>query len=182
HRRLARGGLDREERVRREPERLVQHAQRGVPGGRPPRRPPGHRLLRAPAAGARAARVRPPAPGARRAPRDPRRPRAGGRPCPRRRRRVLRRRARVRAAPGRGPRLAPMARIVVSGYVVRNPIGGYAWQAAHYLLGLRALGHDVWFHEDTGLYPHAYNPTTNEFGPSYDYGIGATGAFLSRLG
>ncbi len=75
-----------------------------------------------------------------------------------------------------------MARIVVSGYIVRNPIGGYAWQAAHYLLGLRALGHDVWFYEDTGLYAQAYNPTTNEFGPSYDYGIGATGAFLDRLG
>jgi hypothetical protein len=75
-----------------------------------------------------------------------------------------------------------MARIILSGYVVRNPIGGYAWQAAHYLLGLRALGHDVWFYEDTGLYTQAYNPTTNEFGPCYDYGIDATGAFLSRLG
>jgi hypothetical protein len=24
-------------------------------------------------------------------------------------------------------------------------LGGYAWQVAHYLLGLRALGHAVWF-------------------------------------
>jgi hypothetical protein len=65
---------------------------------------------------------------------------------------------------------------------VRNPIGGYAWQAAHYLLGLQALGHDVWFYEDTGLYPHAYDPTTNEYGPRYEYGIRATGTFLGRLG
>src|SRR6185436_4947867 len=75
-----------------------------------------------------------------------------------------------------------MGRIVVTGYLVRYPIGGYAWQVAHYLLGARALGHDVWFYEDTGLYALAYNPVTNEFGPSYDYGIRATGEFLTRLG
>jgi hypothetical protein len=75
-----------------------------------------------------------------------------------------------------------MARIVLAGYLVRNPLGGYAWQAAHYLLGLRALGHDVWFYEDTGHYAPAYNPVTNEFGERYEYGIAATGAFLGRLG
>jgi len=75
-----------------------------------------------------------------------------------------------------------MARIVVAGYLVRNPLGGYAWQAAHYLLGLRALGHDVWFYEDTGHYAPAYNPRTNEFGEQYEYGIAAAGDFLGRLG
>ena len=74
-----------------------------------------------------------------------------------------------------------MGRIVATGYLVRYPIGGYAWQAAHYLLGLRALGHDVWFYEDTGLHAEAYNPTTNEFRPEYDYGIRAAGDFLTRL-
>ncbi|MGH7893567.1 MAG: hypothetical protein ACREQL_02815, partial [Candidatus Binatia bacterium] len=75
-----------------------------------------------------------------------------------------------------------MAQIVVAGYLVRNPIGGYAWQAAHYLLGVQACGHDVWFYEDTGHYDMAYDPETNEFGPAYDYGIRAAGAFLDRLG
>jgi hypothetical protein len=75
-----------------------------------------------------------------------------------------------------------MALVVVAGYLVRNPIGGYAWQAAHYLLGLRALGHRVWFYEDTGHYAPAYNPETNEFGPSYAYGLRAADAFLGRLG
>src|SRR5438132_547521 len=75
-----------------------------------------------------------------------------------------------------------MARIVLAGYLVRNPLGGYAWQAAHYLLGLRALGHDAWFYEDTGHYAPAYNPQTNEFGEVYDYGVGAAAAFLDRLG
>jgi len=75
-----------------------------------------------------------------------------------------------------------VARIVVAGYLVRNPLGGYAWQAAHYLLGLRALGHNAWFYEDTGHYAPAYNPLTNEFGPRYDHGIRAAGDFLARLG
>jgi hypothetical protein len=73
-------------------------------------------------------------------------------------------------------------RIVVSGYLVRCPLGGYAWQTVHYLVGLRRLGHDVWFYEDTGCDPPAYNPQTNEFGPDYRYGVDVTGAFLDRIG
>src|SRR6266850_3673200 len=75
-----------------------------------------------------------------------------------------------------------MACIVLAGYLVRQPLGGYAWQAAHYLLGLRALGHDAWFYEDTAHYPPAYNPETNEFGAQYAYGVRAAGDFLTRLG
>jgi len=75
-----------------------------------------------------------------------------------------------------------MARIVVAGYLVRNPIGGYVWQAAHYLEGLRALGHDVWFYEDNGHYANAYDPIANTYGSAYDYGIRAVGEFLDRLG
>jgi len=75
-----------------------------------------------------------------------------------------------------------VARLVLAGYLVRNPLGGYAWQAAHYLLGLRALGHDVWFYEDTGHYALAYDPDTDELAPAYAYGIRAAGAFLDRLG
>jgi hypothetical protein len=75
-----------------------------------------------------------------------------------------------------------MARLVVAGYLVRNPLGGYLWQAAHYLLGLRALGHDVWFYEDTGYFSPAYDPTTGEYWEKYDYGIAAAARFLDRLG
>jgi hypothetical protein len=73
-------------------------------------------------------------------------------------------------------------RIILAGYLVRFPLGGYAWQMAHYLLGLRALGHDVWFYEDTGDYAPAFNPITEEFGPTYDYGLATTARFLDRLG
>ncbi len=75
-----------------------------------------------------------------------------------------------------------MARIVLAGYLVRNPMGGHAWLAAHYLAGLRALGHDVWFYEDTGHYAPAYNPLTNEFGPLYGHGLATATSFLGRLG
>lgn len=40
---------------------------------------------------------------------------------------------------------ASALRIVVAGYLVRGPYGGLAWHNLHYLTGLRALGHDVWF-------------------------------------
>ena len=75
-----------------------------------------------------------------------------------------------------------MARVVVAGYLVRNPLGGYAWQAAHYLLGLAALGHEAWFYEDTGHYDLAYDPEADVFSQEYGFGLRATGAFLSRLG
>ncbi|MGH7265964.1 MAG: hypothetical protein ACREMB_14140 [Candidatus Rokuibacteriota bacterium] len=70
----------------------------------------------------------------------------------------------------------------MAGYLVRCPLGGYAWQTAHYLLGLRALGHDVWFYEDTGHYTPAYNPMTGEHGAAYDYGTAAVAEFLGRVG
>ncbi|HJQ84375.1 MAG TPA: hypothetical protein VKA21_09890, partial [Candidatus Binatia bacterium] len=75
-----------------------------------------------------------------------------------------------------------MARIVLAGYLVRSPLGGYAWEAAHYLLGLRALGHDAWFYEDTGHYAPAYDPQRNAIAEEYAYGVAATGDFLARLG
>jgi hypothetical protein len=75
-----------------------------------------------------------------------------------------------------------MARIVVAGYFVRYPLGGYAWQMAHYLLGLRALGHDAWFYEDTGYYTPAYDPVTRELTNTYGYGVAAAGQFFDRIG
>src|SRR5262244_1469691 len=72
--------------------------------------------------------------------------------------------------------------IILAGYLVRYPLGGYAWQIAHYLLGLRALGHDVWFYEDTGHCGPAYNPVTNTVSSVYDYGIQWAATFLDRIG
>jgi len=73
-------------------------------------------------------------------------------------------------------------RIVLASYLVRCPLGGYAWQVAHYLLGLRMLGYDVWFYEDTGYYAPAFNPIVNGFSTTYNYGIAAAASFFDRLG
>ena len=40
--------------------------------------------------------------------------------------------------------------VLVLGYLVRGPLGGMAWHHLQYVLGLAALGHDVYFLEDSG--------------------------------
>jgi hypothetical protein len=44
-------------------------------------------------------------------------------------------------------------RIVVGGYLGLAPAGGLAWDYLHYPLGFAALGHDVFYVEDTRLWP-----------------------------
>src|SRR5581483_1432620 len=44
-------------------------------------------------------------------------------------------------------------RIVVGGLVGQYPLGGVAWDYFHYVLGLHELGHDVYYHEDTWVWP-----------------------------
>lgn len=39
--------------------------------------------------------------------------------------------------------------VVVWGMLASHPFGGMTWQALHYLVGLRRLGFDVWYAEDT---------------------------------
>ena len=41
------------------------------------------------------------------------------------------------------------ARIVVWGLLAHAPFGGMVWQVLHHLIGLRQLGYDVWYVEDT---------------------------------
>jgi hypothetical protein len=72
--------------------------------------------------------------------------------------------------------------LVLAGYLIRFPLGGYAWQVLHYLLGFRALGYDVWFYEDTGYYAPAFNPITGDFGPAYNYGMAMAARFLGQFG
>jgi hypothetical protein len=49
-------------------------------------------------------------------------------------------------------------RIIVLGIMGRTPVAGVGWQALHYLEGLRRLGHEVYYVEDTHTWP--YNPET----------------------
>ena len=66
---------------------------------------------------------------------------------------------------------AARLRIIVLGYVVRGPLGGLAWHHLHYVAGLAALGHDVWFLEDSDDYPGCYNPILDRTGTDAGYGL-----------
>ena len=41
-------------------------------------------------------------------------------------------------------------KILFAGIIARYPFGGVTWCSLMYLLGLRALGHEVFYIEDTG--------------------------------
>ena len=47
-------------------------------------------------------------------------------------------------------------RIIVTGLIAQYPLGGMTWHYLQYLLGLRRLGHDVYYLEHSGSWP--YNP------------------------
>src|SRR5947209_3950618 len=49
-------------------------------------------------------------------------------------------------------------RIVVTGFIAQHPqLGGVTWDYLQYLLGLRELGHDVFYIEDSGSWPYSVN-------------------------
>lgn len=73
-------------------------------------------------------------------------------------------------------------KIVILGYVVRGPLGGLAWHHAQYVLGLKKLGHDVCFIEDSDDYPACYDPRSNETGIDASYGLRFIKNFFDRLG
>jgi hypothetical protein len=66
-------------------------------------------------------------------------------------------------------------RIVVTGLIGQYAFGGVTWDYIQYVLGFRALGHDVWYLEDTGTW--AYDPVKQE--PSADCSHNT--AYLARV-
>src|SRR5262245_59625558 len=72
-------------------------------------------------------------------------------------------------------------RIVVLGYLVRGPIGGMAWHHLQYLLGLKAMGHDVLFLEDSDDYPSCYDPSTHTVTTDPTYGLTFATRVFERL-
>jgi hypothetical protein len=66
-------------------------------------------------------------------------------------------------------------RIIVTGLIGQYAFGGVTWDYIQYVLGFRALGHDVWYLEDTGMW--AYDPVKME--PSADCSHNT--AYLARV-
>ena len=73
-------------------------------------------------------------------------------------------------------------RIVVLGYVVRGPLGGMVWSNLQYLRGLAALGHEVWFAEDSDDHPSCYDPSRHVVGTNPGYGLGFAQTVFARIG
>ncbi len=69
-------------------------------------------------------------------------------------------------------------RILVGGLVGQFPLGGVAWDYFHYLLALSELGHDVYYHEDTWVWPH--HPVSNYPVDEPDYTVGFLRRFFDR--
>jgi len=45
-------------------------------------------------------------------------------------------------------------KIVVTGLMAQYPFGGVIWDYIQYVLGFHALGHEVWYLEDSGVWPY----------------------------
>ena len=69
-------------------------------------------------------------------------------------------------------------RIIVGGLVGQFPFGGVAWDYFHYLLGLRELGHEVCYHEDTWVWP--YDPVRRTPVDDADYTVKFLADFFAR--
>ncbi|MFI5367045.1 MAG: hypothetical protein ACHQ4J_15635 [Candidatus Binatia bacterium] len=73
-------------------------------------------------------------------------------------------------------------KIILAGYLVRCPLGGYAWQILHYLVGLRALGFDPYFYEDTAYYGDCFDPLTGNMHVAPDAGVAFAADFFGQFG
>ena len=71
-------------------------------------------------------------------------------------------------------------RIAVAGIMGRHPYGGVQWCSLMYLEGLRRLGHDVWYLEDTG--ECNYDPEANTLATDPQYALRTIAAALEAAG
>src|SRR5438552_1266295 len=71
-------------------------------------------------------------------------------------------------------------RILFAGIIARYPFGGVTWCSLMYLLGLRALGHEVFYIEDTG--ECVYDPIQNSRTTDPSYGTSCINNALTPFG
>src|SRR5262245_6775550 len=69
-------------------------------------------------------------------------------------------------------------KILVSGHLVRYPLGGHSWHHLQYLVGLQRLGHQVWFFEHYGWPDSCYDPVRNDMTSDPAYGLAYLAALL----
>src|SRR5262245_46741252 len=73
-------------------------------------------------------------------------------------------------------------KIVFGGTIGRSGLGGQAWASLQYLLGLRALGHDVFYLEDCGDTTFVWDWEKEEWNYELDYPSAYVSACLTPFG
>lgn len=73
--------------------------------------------------------------------------------------------------------------VLVTGYSVRYPLGGHVTHNLHYLVGLRRLGCEVWYVEESGSWPDpCYDPQRGVMTSDPSYGIQSLKRLFARFG
>src|SRR5512138_1588245 len=75
-----------------------------------------------------------------------------------------------------------MARIIITGYMVRYPIGGNLFAFLPYVAGLQRLGHDVAYVEDNGWSYSCFDPNTREWQDDPTTGLSIVRQLLGEAG
>lgn len=70
--------------------------------------------------------------------------------------------------------------LIVLGMMGRTPFAGVGWQVLHYLEGLRRLGHQVYYIEDTGTWP--YDAERNTITDDCRYTVNYIGQIMAWSG
>lgn len=71
-------------------------------------------------------------------------------------------------------------KVIVFGIIFWYPLAGVTYQFLHYLIGLRRLGYDVYYVEDSGRW--IYNARTFEFSPDASENVAAVAPILDAHG
>ena len=71
-------------------------------------------------------------------------------------------------------------RIIVTGLVGQYAFGGVAWDYLQFVEGVRQLGHDVFYLEDTEMWP--YDPINNTIGADCSYNVAYLRGVMDKLG
>jgi len=74
----------------------------------------------------------------------------------------------------------PKGKIIVTGILFWYPLAGVTYQFLHYMLGLRNLGYDAYYIEDSGRY--VYDATLNDLSPDAANNVAAVQPALDKLG
>ncbi|HEX6508831.1 MAG TPA: hypothetical protein VF221_14480 [Chloroflexota bacterium] len=72
--------------------------------------------------------------------------------------------------------------IVVSGFMLRYPLGGHTWHDLQYLVGFQRMGHKVTYAESYGWPLSCYDPRRDEMTADPAYGIGYIREILKPYG